>query len=220
MTSDRNRSTLVAGFSLIELAVALAVMAILLGTSLPLLGAAIDAQRRDEVRLELRDIADALADYYTDQAAFPPRLDDVAFLGPYLAPGVNATTIRDAFGGSVDYVYTQSSNPDVATVYSRGENGTDDGVANEEHKVLVYGATEGLRKTRARMRVIVEVLANHLEAGGTLTGNWATDRAAMGLGTVYATDGFGTDFTLDAATLTLRSAGPDRTAGNADDVTN
>jgi len=68
------------------------------------------------------------------------------------------------------------------------------------------------------MRVIVEQLANFLESGGSLTGNWLQDRVNLGLGAVYERDGFGTPFRLDAATLELRSAGADRIFSTADDL--
>ena len=55
---------------------------------------------------------------------------------------------------------------------SRGENGTDEGASNEEFVAVVFGAIPGTRKTYARARMIVEVLANHIEAGGSLVGSW------------------------------------------------
>jgi general secretion pathway protein G len=215
-----NRARQGDGFTLVEMIVVLSVMAILVGSAVPLLGAAIDAERRSEVERELDAIGEALDSYYFDRGAFPASLTDPSFATTYLHTGVNGTALLDSWGGNVTYVYVRSSNPDTASVYSRGPNGSDDGLANEEQTLTVHGAAPGLRRTRQRMRVIVEALANHLEAGGTISGSWPNDRAALGLGTSHADDGFGTPFSLDAATLTLRSAGPDRIAGNADDVTN
>jgi hypothetical protein len=164
-------------------------------------------------------IAAALENHWFDKASFPTTLAATTFLGVYLQPGTGNTSIYDSWGGYVQYRYVVSAAAGTATVYSRGENGVDNGAANEEFKVIVYAAVPGLLKTRQRMRVIVETLANFLEAGGTLTGTWATDRTAMGLGAEYATDGFGTAFTLTPSTLTLRSAGPDRRMNTTDDVT-
>lgn len=41
----------------------------------------------------------------------------------------------------------------------------------------------------------------------------------MDLGSEYATDDFGTAFTLSASTKVLRSAGPNRAIGTVDDRT-
>jgi general secretion pathway protein G len=207
------------GFTLVEVIVVLGVLAVLLGTTLPLVGAFVDGTRRQEVESELERISLALEEFYFDRGTFPASLDEPGFYGTCLQPGVRGTGIFDGWGGDVEYVYARTTDPDTASVHSRGENGIDDGYAAEEFKTTVYGAVPGLRRTHARMRVIVEALANFLEVGGTLTGNWSTDRQALGLGAEYARDGFGTDFVLDATTKVLRSAGPDRTMNNADDVT-
>lgn len=223
MTSDprgHRRIRAAAGFTLLELIVVLGVLGVLVGSAIPLASAMIDADRRREVVAELQAIGEALDACWYDRAAFPVGLDDPAFLGVYLQPGIGGTAIVDGWGGDQGYVYAVDPVAGRATVHSRGENGWDDGLAAEEFAVVVHAAVPGLRRTRERMRLIVEVLAGFLEAGGTLSGNWTTDRVALGLGVGYQADGFGTAFTLDPTTLTLRSAGPDRTPGNADDLTN
>lgn len=217
MTSERRRRE--AGFTLVEMIVVLGVLAVLAATAVPLASSVLDGQRRDAVLAELEAIGKALENHWYDRQSFPTTLRDATFLGVYLQPGVGGASVQDGWGGNVDYLYSVNTSAGTATVYSRGENARDDGFANERYSVVVHAAVPGLVKTRARMRVIVEALANHIEAGGTITGTWSTDRAALGLGTEYATDGFGTAFRLDAATLTLRSAGPDGTFGTSDDVT-
>lgn len=207
------------GFTLIEVVVVLSVILILVGVATPTTRLFVDQGRRQDVLAELRVLSDALQDYYHDVGAMPASLTAAGFYAVYFAPGVDDTVVRDAWGGNVEYVYALSTDPDVATVHSRGPDGVDDAGGNDDIVLVVPGSAPGGQRTRARMRVIVEALADFLEAGGTLTGTWATDRAAMGLGAEYADDGFGTPFTLDAATLVLRSAGPDRTAGNGDDLT-
>lgn len=207
------------GFTLIEMIVVLGVLSVLVGMAVPLASAVVDSQRRDEVRAELSAIGAALEQHWFDRQAFPTTLQDATFYGVYLQPGVGGGAIRDGWGGDVQYLYRVDTVAGTATVYSRGENGRDDGFANEQFAVVVHAAVPGLQKTRQRMRVIAEALANHLEAGGALTGTWSTDRAAMGLGSEYDGDGFGTPFTLSATTKVLRSAGPDRVMGNADDLT-
>jgi general secretion pathway protein G len=215
-TSDTRRAQ---GFTLIEVIVVLAIMTLLIGAALPLTSSLIDRDRESEVNGELCAIAQALEDYYFDHGAFPATLTDAAFLNVYLQGGVNGTAVRDSWGGNVDYLFSRTGNPDTATAYSRGSNGLDDGVGVETLKIVVNGSVAGNRKTRDRMRVIVEALGNFLEGGGTLTGTWNTDRANMGLGVEYANDGFGTPFSLSAASYVLRSAGADRTMNSADDLT-
>ncbi|MCA8943006.1 MAG: prepilin-type N-terminal cleavage/methylation domain-containing protein [Planctomycetes bacterium] len=208
------------GFTLIEMVIVLAVVGILVGTAMPLAGAIIDAERRDRVRGDLREIAESLEEHYFDHAAFPATLSTPGFFGVYLQRGVADEAILDPWGGGAEYRMTSDPVTNTVSVWSRGENGTDDGVLNEDFVVTVTGAVPGMRKTRMRMDVIVEALAAFLESGGTLTGTWSTDRAALGLGAEFESDGCGVAFALDAASLVLRSAGPDRVLGSGDDLTN
>lgn len=206
------------GFTLIEVIVVLAVMGLLLGTAMPLAGAVVQANRRQEAQDELARIAEALDAYYFERAAFPASLQATDFLGVCLQPGPGDTVVFDPFGAGQTYVYAVNAAAGTATVHSRGENGVDNGVNNEEHVVRVFGAVPGARRTRQRLRVIVEVLANHIESGGAVAGTWPQLRAAMGLGPTYDADGFGTTLRWTASTHTLESAGPDRAFGTADDI--
>jgi prepilin-type N-terminal cleavage/methylation domain-containing protein len=207
------------GFTLIELIVVLGVLSVLLATAVPLAGAVVEADRRQEARRELGDLAGGLESYYLEHAAFPTTLSDAAFVGVHLQPGVNGTTLVDPFAAGAQYHYATSGAANTATVWSVGENGRDDGVATEEHQVVVHGAVPGTTRTWQRFRLIVELLANHIESGGAVTGPWATLRAAIGLGADYDRDGFGTVLDWNATTHTLTSAGPDRALGTADDIT-
>lgn len=217
MTTCERKSEV--GFTLIEVIVVLAVMGLLLGTAMPLAGAVIQANRRQEAQDDLARIAEALDGYFYEHAVFPAALQATDFLGVHLQPGPNDTTVFDPFGAGQTYVYSVNATAGMAAVYSRGENGVDDGASSEELVVRVYGAAPGLRRTRQRFRVIVEVLANYLESGGSVSGNWPQVRAAIGLGASYDTDGFGTALRWTAATHTLESAGPDRVFGTGDDLT-
>ena len=207
------------GFTLIEVIVVLSVMAILAGTAIPLVSSVVDSDRRQRAKVELDALAAALEEYYFDHGAFPTRLDEAGFFGTYLSSGVGGSAILDPFARGAGYVYARSADPDVATIHSVGEDGQDTGFANEEFGVTVRGAGPGLRKTRLRMLIIVEALARFLEAGGVPHGNWSSDRARLGLGPAFANDGFGSPFTL-GSDFVLKSAGPDRTPGTADDLTN
>jgi len=77
----------------------------------------------------------------------------------------------------------------------------------------------GTKKTWQRLRLVVEVLAEHIESGGSIVGNWTTVRTAIGLGAGFDQDGWGTTLRWTDSTHTLTSAGPDTSFGTADDIT-
>lgn len=218
MTTCERQTPGARGFTLIELIVVLSVLGLLVGTAVPLASAVIDADRRQEVQRELAELGAALEAHWFDRAAFPAALRTAGFYGVHLQPGVGGTAVQDAFGGGQDYVYAVDVPNGIATVYSRGENGSDDGAGAEEFVIQVHAAVPGLRRTWLRLRLIVEVLADHIEAGGAVTGAWPALRAAIGLGADHDRDGFGTVFDWNATTHTLTSAGPDRVLGTGDDI--
>lgn len=207
------------GFTLLEVVIVLSVMATLAGTIVPLVSAAKRAEGIDTARAELDALAEGLRRHYYERGSFPTRIDQASFYGVYVLPGVGDARLHDEWGTRGLYRVVLTRNPDTATVYSVGDNGRDDGVANEAIKVVVHSGGPGGERTRDRMQVIQAALARHLRAGGTLTGRWPADRVALGLGATYATDGFGTAFRLSATTLVLQSAGADRRFGSADDIT-
>jgi len=213
-TCERQR-----GFTLLELVVVLGVLGILLGAAAPLAGAAIDAGRRQEVGAELDALATALDSYYFEHAAFPSRIDATDFVGIHLQPGTRDTAIVDPFAAGGAYLFAVDTSANTVTVRSLGENQRDDNGGGDDIVVVVHGAIPGARRTYQRLRIVVERLAEHIESGGTVTGNWTAVRTAMGLGSEYERDGWGTTLSWDASTFTLRSAGPDRSLGNSDDIT-
>lgn len=219
MTTCETGRTAAGGFTLIELVIVLAVLGVLVATSVPLAGAVVMADRRAEANRELSDLAQALDAHWFDHASFPANLTAAGFLGTYLHGGVGNTAVLDPFGAGQGYVYAVETVAGTATVYSRGENGRDNGANNEELVLRVTAAVPATRRTWLRLRIVVEVLANHIEAGGSVSGSWPTVRAAIGLGPAYDTDGWGTVLQWVDSTHTLSSAGNDRTFGTADDIT-
>jgi prepilin-type N-terminal cleavage/methylation domain-containing protein len=207
-----------AGFTLLEVLVVLGVLGLILGAAMPLASAAVEVNRRGATRESLAAVGAALDSYFAQHAAFPASLDAPDFLGVHLHAGVGLAAITDPFGAGANLVYLPIPATLSATVYSRGENSRDDGPLLEEHRVLIQGAVPGTRRTWQKLRIIVEVLANHLETGGSVAGDWVTVCTACGLGPSYHRDGFGSLFQWDAATHTLLSAGPDRVIGTGDDL--
>lgn len=214
-TCDLRRT---AGFTLIELIVVLAVLGVLVAAAAPLAGAVVNADRRQEVQRELAELGQALDAYWFEHAAFPVTLTATDFLGVHVHPGVGNTAVLDPFGAGQGYLYSAAT-PGIAVVYSRGEDGRDNGVGAEEFVLRVDAAVPGTRKTWQRLRLVVEVLANHIEAGGSVVGSWPTVRAACGLPAAFDADGWGTTLQWTAASHELRSAGPDRSFATSDDIT-
>lgn len=206
------------GFTLLELIVVITVLGILVGTAIPLAGAAAHADGRQEALAELDEISAALDAYWFDNASFPASLSANDFLSTYLQAGPQNTSIYDPFGKQL-YQYSVDTGTNVATIYSIGEDRVDSGSGSEEYVVEVYAAVPGLKKTWQRLRIIVEVLAEHIESGGSVAGDWSSLRALMGLGASFDEDGFATTLQWASASHTLTSAGPDRVFGTADDIT-
>lgn len=213
MTNERSP----AGFTLIEIIIVMAIISLLAGTVVPLASATLRAERVERATSEIEEISTALDAYYYDRGAFPTALDASDFLGVYLLAGVDKGRIRDEWASGY-YRSSRQTNPDRFHVWSVGENGVNDGMSSEDFVVTVEGRAAGDRRTRQRLNVIAGALANHIANGGTLSGTWSTDRAAMSLGSDYQTDGYGTDFRIDATTREVTSAGADRSFSTADDL--
>lgn len=154
------------GFTLIELIVVLAIMALLAGTVVPLVSATQEAERITRVEEELQEIAEALDEHYFEYGTFPASLTEAGFYGRHILPGVQDAHIKDEWGSRTYYQISATTNPDVITVYSVGENGTDDGVSSEQFKTTVMGSGPGDRRTRLRMNVIAGALALYLGTSG------------------------------------------------------
>ncbi len=210
------------GFTFLELVIVIAIVGMLAGTLATMAGAQLAADKTAAVRTDLEAIGIGLQSHYAENARFPAALNAVGFYGVNVAPGVGDDLLEDGWAAANTYYrYATTSNPDTATVWSVGPDGFDSGSINETLRITVHGALAGLPKTRSRLNVIGGALAQHLAAGRSITGNWTTDRTALGLGAEYATDGFGTTFQLLTTDRVVRSAGPDRNfATTADNLTN
>jgi prepilin-type N-terminal cleavage/methylation domain-containing protein len=211
-----------AGFTLIEVVIVLAVIAILAGSMAPLIANSARRQRADAALREITTIAAALEAYYAEKARFPATLEEDGFVSSYVP--VRATDpLEDPCGVSGSaFLYHVSGPPDVASVRSRGRNGVDNGGGDDDIVRLVSGAVPGRRRTRERLSVITAALASYLVAGGgdaLLDGDWiGADRAALGLPPSFDRDGFGRPFVVGDDRRSVSSGGPDETPGTADDV--
>ena len=214
------RSACAAGFTLLELIIVIAILAMLAGVLVEATGASVDAQKMRAAPKELDEIGKSLDAYYYDHGAFPASLIAAGFYGAYVFPGFDDNLIKDEWGTKTYYRYVQTTtNPDCVVVYGLGPDNVDSGPGAEAYKVTVLGAAAGNRRTRERLQLINAAVTQHIAGGGTLSGPWSTWIAALGLGTSLQTDGFQTAFRVDSDGRTLRSAGADRTFDTADDLT-
>ena len=85
---------------------------------LPAYSAASEAECRATMRIELNDLAFALAAYRAEHGAYPAKLDE-------LVPKYVKTMPKDIFNDDLDLHYTRQG--DGYLLYSVGSNGTDDG---------------------------------------------------------------------------------------------
>jgi general secretion pathway protein G len=113
-----------AGFTLLEIIVAVAIVAVMAGALTPVIYKQMDAVRSEATTEELRQIKDSLLDFFEDTGRFPSEAEGLSALvadpgvanwrGPYLASGqrnpLEAVT-EDAFGRPYVYDLAPRVNP-------------------------------------------------------------------------------------------------------------
>ncbi len=123
-----------AGFSLIELIVVVAILAVIAGTTLPVVGKSLTRGKIADTRGELALLAPAIANYFEDTGSFPPTFNDLeqntaaaaGWAGPYLKallasqPSTTASLALDAWNRA--YVVTTSGGS-ALTMRSLGPDG-------------------------------------------------------------------------------------------------
>ena len=120
------------GFSLIELIVAIAIMAMLAGAAVPITSKVLTSKARGATRTELGHLSEASGEFFRDLRRLPTDISellvstgDAAWSGPYL-PGVVTDQLTGLTGYQVDAwsrVYQVAVAGNVMTITSAGEDG-------------------------------------------------------------------------------------------------
>jgi general secretion pathway protein G len=170
-------------------------------------------QHRD-CEAELAALAGAASAYWADHAAFPARLTDLS--GQYLDAGVEDAALRDPW--HQPYALTVLGGGTAAPrlqIRSLGPDRTDQAGAGDDLAVEVSSIPPGRRTTLWKLEIAQTALNNNPTLA--LTGNWAADRAALGLAPAFQTDGWGRPFAVQVTSRAVYSAGPDGNAALAGD---
>ncbi len=222
------------GFSLLEVVVAIAILAIIGGGIMPLFGKLEQGAKTIKVKEELKNIQIAADEYFYDKASYPASLSDSAFLGVYLNTEIiTASTddaIRDDFKPGSEYDYCQGlvvGYPVPKYITSVGPNGSSE---IDECGIFVVGADDlyivlnssipGNRRTRLKINIIARAYAKYLysTALATMTTTWTGaggGREDLSLGIEFVSDGFGVNFLgPNSTTYTFYSTGASQTVNS------
>lgn len=227
-------------FTLLEMVVAIAILAILGGSLLPMMGRELDSAKAEKVKRKLLDIKEALEEYFwqvgTSSAGFPATINNSGFLDVYLEGGIDDAMIHDDFstaGASNFYYYADNTNkPFTAYIWSIGPNRSSDSgsdgalptFASDDIWVVALSEPVGRRKTEYRLNIATFAYARKMMTAGARPGMSAwhiascTDatcaRVKVDLGVEFANDGFGAALNHSRTASVLQacifSSGPDQ----------
>lgn len=167
---------------------------------------------RDKLKLcedELKAIGEAAGHYFEDHAAFPTGAGDLT--DTYLDSGIGGGSFVDPW--NTPYVLAQTGGggtPLVFLVRSFGPDRSNDNGGDDDLTLNVSSTPPGRKSTLWKLEIAQTVLNNNSSLG--LTGDWATDRAALGLDGAFDRDGWGQTLAINVSSRTIFSVGPD---GNA-----
>jgi general secretion pathway protein G len=162
---------------------------------------------RDKTRIteeRLNDLAAAAREYYRDRAAFPATLSDLTT--DYLDPGLDSQALQDGWNTSIE-LDQDGGTPPTLTISSYGPNRADNNGGGDDLTVQVSSRPPGRETTLERLEIAQTALNS--DPGLVLTGNWATDSAALGLSAVYTVDGWGHSLAVNTVARVVYSPGPD-----------
>ena len=160
-------------------------------------------------QLELQAIGAAAGLYFEDNAAFPLAVGDL--VGEYLDAGIGGTNFVDPWNTA--YVFAQTGgggSPVVFLARSFGPDRNNDNGVEDDLTLNVSSIPPGRKTTIWKLGIAQAMLNNN--AGVGLSGNWDTDRPALGLADAFAFDGWGQTLAVNVSSRTIYSTGPD---GNA-----
>lgn len=135
------RSSSNAGFSLIEIIVALAIMTLLVGAAVPVISVMMERQKREETRKELNTLQEGIMGYFRDTWTLPKNLNELlentskvaGWVGPYvnLPLSTNSATLpvitKDAWNRDYKVAHKGDSTLEILSAGPNGKFGdTDD----------------------------------------------------------------------------------------------
>lgn len=195
------------GFTLIELIVAVAIVAVLVGAAVPVTSKVLSYKARMATRQELQVLADAAVEHFRDTRQLPAVVGDLivdagvsGWSGPYL-PGVVADHVTGASGYERDAwsrSYVVSAAGDVVTIRSVGEDsltGTGDDLSIQSDVTFVRR-----EETLSELRILNQTVAQYNavnQSSSPLSTTWSSafnTLVAQGLlpnDSNYLTDGWG-----------------------------
>lgn len=172
------------GFTLIELIVAVAILAVLVGAAVPVSSKVLSYKARMATRQELQLLADATVEYFRDTRQFPATVGALlvssgasGWSGPYL-PGVVADHVTGASGYEKDAwsrSYVVSRSGDVVTIRSIGE----DARANTADDLLIQSNVTFVRReeTLSELKILNQTIALYnaqYQTTAPLSSTWST----------------------------------------------
>lgn len=164
-------------------------------------GPASQMERLTRARLEA--VSAAAQEYFRVNARFPDAPADLA--GAWLPPEHGAAALLDGWSRPLSLTVNAAAHPPTALAASRGADGaagTADDIA-----LSVSSTSAGRRATMYELGIAQSAL--DAAPSLALTGNWPTDRVALGLDAFLDADGWGVPYAIRVATRTVLSAGPD-----------
>lgn len=209
-----------AGFTLLEMIIAVTIMAVLAAAAIPVTSTVVAYHMRKATRAELSVLSEACGEYFRDTGRLPATIADLidplpgnapparaaGWAGPYL-PGETVDPISQLSGYEVDAwsrAYVLRANGDLLALQSAG----DDAVPGNEDDLTIELNVTWIRReeTLERLRVVNQAivlyngqyqLTNPLPADYTAINQKLVSKGFLPSSTDYLTDAWGDAFVED-----------------------